>query len=60
MLLEHIVLHHMNTTLDAVLEIGNMNSDGNYCAKHNYVPICTVHAVVLDFAEAFDRFRTNY
>ena len=62
-----IVLHHLNTTLDAVLYImqhgfrRRLSSwETLLCATYREIvrhadQSCTVHAVVLDFAKAFDK-----
>ena len=65
-LLERIVLHHLNTTLDAVLynrQHGfrrGLSCETQLCATYHEIARhadqgSTVHAVVLDFAKAFDK-----
>lgn len=65
-MMEHIVLHHLNETLDKVLHSRQhgfrrgLSCETQLCSTHHDIARSvdvgnTVHAVVLDFAKAFDK-----
>ena len=65
-MLEHIVLHYLNKTLDAVLHNRQhgfrkgLSCDTQLCSTYNdlakaHDESLTTHAVVLDFKKAFDK-----
>ena len=65
-LLEHIVLHHLNIALDKILHNRQhgfrkgLSCETQLCATYHDIARCvdkghTIHAVVMDFAKAFDK-----